>query len=131
MSKLNWYTRSCALFLALATAAVTLPAQIFKTLDSFDKRTAPLPGRRWSRAAMGVSLGRHRMAETVRAPWAVARSSKSPYAGLVQAANGDFCGVTSTGGTSNGGGLCATNCGTVFKITSGGKLTTLHNVIFF
>ncbi|MGA3039240.1 MAG: choice-of-anchor tandem repeat GloVer-containing protein [Bryobacteraceae bacterium] len=42
-----------------------------------------------------------------------------PYAGLVQATNGDFYGTTQGGG-SNGNG------GTVFRITPGGTLTTLH-----
>src|ERR1017187_2318969 len=41
-----------------------------------------------------------------------------PYAGLVQAANGDLYGTTYSGGASNGG--------TVFKITPGGTLTTLY-----
>jgi len=43
----------------------------------------------------------------------------SPYAGLVQAANGDFYGTTDVDG--------ANGEGTVFKITSGGTLTTLHS----
>src|ERR1022692_4644394 len=41
-----------------------------------------------------------------------------PDAGLVQAANGDFYGTTRAGG--------ANDAGTVFKITPGGTLTTLH-----
>jgi uncharacterized repeat protein (TIGR03803 family) len=41
-------------------------------------------------------------------------------AALFQAANGDFYGTTYYGGTSG-------NYGTVFKITPGGTLTTLHN----
>jgi uncharacterized repeat protein (TIGR03803 family) len=43
----------------------------------------------------------------------------NPYAGLVQATNGDFFGTTEDGGT---GGV-----GTVFKITPGGALTTLYS----
>src|ERR1039458_8150754 len=43
----------------------------------------------------------------------------SPYAGLVQATNGDLYGTTFNGGTKNGG--------TVFKITPSGTLTTLHS----
>ncbi len=39
---------------------------------------------------------------------------------LVQATNGDFYGTTQAGGTNGG-------YGTVFKITPGGKLTTLHS----
>jgi uncharacterized repeat protein (TIGR03803 family) len=42
-----------------------------------------------------------------------------PYAGLVQATNGDFYGTTSGGG--------ANSEGTVFKITPGGTLTTLYS----
>jgi uncharacterized repeat protein (TIGR03803 family) len=42
-----------------------------------------------------------------------------PVGGLVQAADGNFYGTTYHGGTNN--------FGTVFKITSGGKLTTLHS----
>jgi uncharacterized repeat protein (TIGR03803 family) len=48
-----------------------------------------------------------------------------PYAGLIQAADGSFY------GTTVGGGNLACNspygCGTVFKITRGGTLTTLHS----
>ena len=43
-----------------------------------------------------------------------------PYDRLVQATDGNFYGTTSLGGTSY-------NDGTVFKITSGGTLTTLHS----
>jgi uncharacterized repeat protein (TIGR03803 family) len=48
-----------------------------------------------------------------------------PIAGLVQARDGNFYGTTVYGGNRsacNGNG-----CGTVFTITSKGKLTTLHN----
>lgn len=49
-----------------------------------------------------------------------------PLGGLIQAADGGFYGVTTNGGT--GSSLeCAGGCGTVFKITAGGKLTTLYN----
>jgi uncharacterized repeat protein (TIGR03803 family) len=42
-----------------------------------------------------------------------------PYAGLIQATNGNFYGTTASGG-ANGGG-------TVFEITPGGTLTTLYS----
>jgi uncharacterized repeat protein (TIGR03803 family) len=48
-----------------------------------------------------------------------------PFGGLVQASNGDFYGVTVSGGSSNQG--CINGCGTVFKVTPAGKLTTLYN----
>jgi uncharacterized repeat protein (TIGR03803 family) len=43
-----------------------------------------------------------------------------PYAGLVQASDGNFYGTTFQGGTNG-------DFGTVFKITPGGTLTTLHS----
>ena len=47
-----------------------------------------------------------------------------PRAGLVQAANGDLYGTTPGGGP----GTCSPpGCGTVFKITPSGTLTTLHS----
>jgi uncharacterized repeat protein (TIGR03803 family) len=48
-----------------------------------------------------------------------------PYAGLVQATNGDLYGTTVSGGAN-----CApdgSGCGTVFKITPSGALTTLYS----
>jgi YVTN family beta-propeller protein/uncharacterized repeat protein (TIGR03803 family) len=46
-----------------------------------------------------------------------------PYAGLVQASNGNFYGTTSGGGATD---FCS-GCGTVFEITPAGQLTTLYN----
>jgi uncharacterized repeat protein (TIGR03803 family) len=47
-----------------------------------------------------------------------------PYAGLLQAPNGDFYGTTAYGGAS----ACsfALGCGTVFKVSPSGTLTTLY-----
>ena len=47
-----------------------------------------------------------------------------PLAGLVQATDGNFYGSTYEGGSS---ATCTNGCGTVFKITPSGKLTTLHS----
>ena len=48
-----------------------------------------------------------------------------PYAGLVQGADGNFYGTTSAGGANS---LCEEdNCGTVFKVTPNGTLTTLYS----
>ena len=43
-----------------------------------------------------------------------------PFAGLIQATDGDLYGTTTSGGANNNG--------TVFKITLGGSLTTLHKL---
>ena len=47
-----------------------------------------------------------------------------PLAALVQGSDGSFYGTTSAGGTVN---TCSGGCGTLFKITSSGSLTTLHS----
>ncbi len=54
-----------------------------------------------------------------------ATDGAEPYATLVQATNGIFYGTTAEGGTAN----CSLGqpCGTVFSITAGGTLTTLHS----
>ena len=46
-------------------------------------------------------------------------SGSVPYASLTLASDGNFYGTTEFGGTSN--------CGTLFRVTSGGALTVLHN----
>jgi len=48
------------------------------------------------------------------------------YAGLVQATDGNFYGTTYYGG-ANGSDCGGNGCGTVFRITPTGKLTTLHS----
>jgi uncharacterized repeat protein (TIGR03803 family) len=47
----------------------------------------------------------------------------NPIAGLVQASNGDLYGTTQYGGASN---ECGYGCGTVFRVTPGGAVTTLY-----
>ena len=47
-----------------------------------------------------------------------------PAGGLIQGTDGNFYGTTGNGGA---GGMCAYACGTVFKITPEGTLTTLHS----
>jgi uncharacterized repeat protein (TIGR03803 family) len=46
-----------------------------------------------------------------------------PVGGVIQGADGNFYGTASVGGSENN---CNFLCGTVFKITAGGKLTTLY-----
>jgi len=47
----------------------------------------------------------------------------NPYAGVIQATDGNFYGTTYAGGAGN----CSGGCGTVFKITAKGTLTTLYS----
>jgi uncharacterized repeat protein (TIGR03803 family) len=53
----------------------------------------------------------------------------NPWTPLLLAPNGNFLGATASGGT-NSSDICNTyggGCGTIFEITPGGKLTTLHS----
>ncbi len=51
-----------------------------------------------------------------------------PYAGLIQATDGNFYGITMYGGGNDGFGYCFDyGCGTVFKITPSGTLTKLYS----
>ncbi len=52
----------------------------------------------------------------------VCADGADPYAGLVQGTDGVFYGTT-----RDGGGTSCVDCGTVFKITPEGTLTTLHS----
>ncbi|MGO9275890.1 MAG: choice-of-anchor tandem repeat GloVer-containing protein [Terriglobia bacterium] len=52
---------------------------------------------------------------------------KSPYDGLIQASDGNFYGTTYTGGANDPAGCEGIGCGTIFKITPAGTLTTLYS----
>ncbi|SRR5579872_79285 len=50
----------------------------------------------------------------------------TPNGALIQASDGNFYGTTEQGGPNNGPN-CQHGCGTIFRITPTGKLTTLYN----
>ncbi len=52
-----------------------------------------------------------------------------PFAGVVQGSDGNFYGTTYFGGTGGGGANspCPGDCGTIFRLTPSGTLTTLYN----
>lgn len=51
-----------------------------------------------------------------------------PFAGLVQGTDGNFYGTTNVGGAASSSPYCDVfGCGTVFKISPAGKLTTLYS----
>jgi uncharacterized repeat protein (TIGR03803 family) len=51
-----------------------------------------------------------------------------PYAGLIDASDGNFYGTTVAGGTGHCDNGVIPGCGTVFRITPHGELTTLYNI---
>ncbi|HWY55407.1 MAG TPA: choice-of-anchor tandem repeat GloVer-containing protein [Terriglobales bacterium] len=138
MSKLNFCMRACVLFVLWATTTMTLPAQTFKSLDSFDNTNAAFPWATLLQANDGNFYGTtqnggntacnlgcgtiFRIAPNGKLTTSFSfngTNGSQPIAGLVQAANGDFYGVTTTGG--------AYSLGTVFKFTPNGDLTTLYS----
>jgi uncharacterized repeat protein (TIGR03803 family) len=117
---------------------VSLPAQTFTTLQSFDSTDGGSPEAGLVEGLNGSLYGTTQQggvnsagtvfeitpAGTLTTLYSfcsvgVCTDGDDPVAGLVQAANGDLYGTTPGGGTKG--------AGTVFKITSTGTLTTLYS----
>src|SRR5664279_1823165 len=142
LSKLNWYMRACALFLLWATTTVSLPAQTFKTVHSFASRDGAFPWASLVQATDGNFYGTTQIGGNAACPsgcgtvFKVTPSGKltifsfdgtngsTPFAGLVQGADGDLYGATLGGGT--GTNPPRGPRGTVFTITPNGTCTVLH-----
>jgi uncharacterized repeat protein (TIGR03803 family) len=141
MSQFNFEMRACAALFLWATAAVTLPAQTFTTLHSFQQTDGAGPISSLVQAADGNLYGTTQIGGTNGSGdgtvFKITRSGMLtslysfcslldcpdgalPGAALVQGPNGNFYGTTTQGGT-------AFDFGTVFTITPGGALTTLHD----
>src|ERR1019366_6529104 len=89
MKKSSAWKMACIVCMFCAAAVIASPAQTFTTLVNF-----------------------------------AGANGAQPQASLIQGTDGNFYGTTEAGGTS---GNCSGGCGTVFKITAGGTLTTLHS----
>ncbi len=147
MTKFKAWKKSSAMFLLCAVTAIASPAQtptkiIFKTIASFGGANGVAPGVPLVQGLDGnfyatsgggpvcnppggtcgtvfkLTAGGTLTTLYDFCPHPNCADGDSPTA-LVQATNGDFYGTTAYGGASN--------YGTVFKITEGGKLTTLHS----
>jgi uncharacterized repeat protein (TIGR03803 family) len=135
MSKLTWVTKACGVFLLWAAAAVTLPAQTFTSLYSFDGTDGAFPlaglvqgtnGQLYGTANTGGANGDGAVFSLTPSSGAFSvlhsfdgTDGESPSAELVLGANGIFYGSTYDGG--------AYGVGTVFSMTASGALTTLHS----
>jgi uncharacterized repeat protein (TIGR03803 family) len=135
----------------LAATAVASSAQTFKTIVNFGGPTSAFPrlvtlvqgtdGNLYgttSGAALPTAAGLppkgtvFKMTPsgaittiyTFTAPSGTYLNGAIPFAGLLLGTDGFFYGTTDEGGTST---ACTKGCGTVFKISASGVLTTLHS----
>jgi uncharacterized repeat protein (TIGR03803 family) len=132
-----------AVLLLLLAMSITSHGQTFKTLVNFDKTNGADPsvalvqgrdGNFYSTAYEEGTLGFGTVFRMTRAgklstiynfcSQTNCTDGAYPGAALLLASDGNFYGTTGNGGTSVA--LCQQGCGTVFKITPQGKLTTLH-----
>jgi uncharacterized repeat protein (TIGR03803 family) len=139
MIKFNSWTKACSLVLLWAATAVALPAQTFTVLHSFNgadgnNSQAPLVqatnGDLYGSTVYAGANGLGTIFKmTTSGTVALLHSfdgtdGTSPWNALVQGTDGDLYGTTYYGGFS---ARCIGGCGTVFKITPGGALTTLNS----
>jgi len=142
LNLLNWGKRTYAVFVLCAMTVIALSAQTFTTLYSFDDTDGQYPYRLvqatngdlyGTASSGGVNNGgtvfKITPGGTLTTLYNFCAQSGCtdgayPYAGLLQAPNGDFYGTTQGGGAycTSGAG-----CGTIFKMTPGGTLTTLYS----
>src|ERR1022692_910135 len=149
LGKLSWGKRVYAVVVLCATTAIALPAQTFTTLHSFDGTDGDQPWAGLVQASNGdlygttVAGGANGGGTVFKiAPNGTETTLYSlcaqgypncpdgyePYAGLVQATNGELYGTTTYGGSrTNYPCDFFHGCGTVFKITPSGTLTTLYS----
>jgi uncharacterized repeat protein (TIGR03803 family) len=138
MKRLDGWKRASVLILVCAVTAMS-PAQTFTDLIDFNNTNGGFPfymamvqgvdGNLYGTTLGGGSAGSgtvFRLTPQGKLTTLYSFCSKSnctdgvsPYSGLVQATDGNFYGTTSRGG--------ANTFGTVFRITLGGKLTTLYS----
>ena len=133
----------CVVAVFCGATAIVSPAQFLTTLHSFDGSDGSMPyaglvqasdGNFYGTTAFGPSSSGYSGFGTVFkvTPNGTLTSLHSfdssdgaaPYAALVQAGDGNFYGTTLEGGSSQS---CDRGCGTVFKITPSGSLTTLYS----
>jgi uncharacterized repeat protein (TIGR03803 family) len=146
LNPLRRWKLACAIFLFCAAAAIAAPAQTFTTLVNFDATDGDQPlsplvqgtdgnfygttvagGANNNGAVFKITPGGTLTTLYSYCAQPNCADGASPTTGLIQADDGDFYGTTQEGGA--GGTNCPEDggCGTVFKISPDGTLTTLHS----
>jgi uncharacterized repeat protein (TIGR03803 family) len=144
VNKINGWKRICAVFLICGATTISMSAQTFKSLVSFDGSNGGRPDGALIQATDGEFYGTtSNLANTncsngcgtvfkITAAGTLTTlhmfngtDGGQSIGGLIQGTDGNFYGTTEMGGNLS----CFPNygCGTVFKMTAGGMLTTLHS----
>jgi uncharacterized repeat protein (TIGR03803 family) len=140
MGDLNWREKACAVFV-LGAAAVAAQAQTFNSLASFNGSNGQYPARvSLSQGRDGQIYGTTAFGGADSARGTVFKITMggtlttihsfceqgppcadgyNPFAGVIQASDGNLYGTTLSGGANDNG--------TVFRITQSGALTTLYS----
>jgi uncharacterized repeat protein (TIGR03803 family) len=144
LSELGGWKNVCALFLFCVAVAIASPAQTFTSLVTFDNTNGSNPtdslvqgvdGNLYGTTTTGgMAYGRafgtiFKVSTTGNlttlynfCTLGACPDGQQPAAALTFGADGNFYGATTYGGT---GSECG-GCGTIFKVTPAGELTTLH-----
>ncbi len=151
MGNLSLSKMACIVFVFCAATAIASPAQTLTTLLSFDLSNGDgqdnamiliqgTDGNFYGTSSYGGTYGggtafKMTAGGTLTTLYNFCAETSCtdgvyPSAGLVQATDGNFYGTTFYGGTGDGANCnSAEGCGTVFKMTPEGKLTTLHSFV--
>jgi uncharacterized repeat protein (TIGR03803 family) len=142
MKKFGLLRRVCMIFVVCAAMTIAASAQDFRTLYAFNSIDGAYPnglvqatdGNFYGTTSEGGYSGYGNVFKIT--PEGVLTTlhdfdftDGAEPNGLVQATDGNFYGTTSEGGAQSSAN-CLEGCGTVFKITPEGALTTLHKFDF-
>src|SRR5580698_3061797 len=135
MSELRWWKKAYAASVLCVATAIAAQGQTFTTLAKFNGSNGAEPdlmsliqgadGNLYGTTEAGGSeqagtiFGLRASGKLTDAHSFAGPDGSMPYAGLLLASDGNFY------GTTGGGGHCG-GCGTIFKISPSGNLTTVY-----